>query len=184
MGVTKKVWLGSYRQTGAGSSSSSKAWPKQLPAMVAVAGYHKKRGRNHSRGDNGEVTIHSRGVTGAATGGQHNQCSTRGRGTINNAYVTIHSRDVTWQALYILAHGRGTAECINAGRVITIHGRDVMGQAPTAGVQTAEVLHNSSNIRYDIAMQGNSHWHNRPVPKCTAQAGQAPTAGVQHSHYS
>ena len=135
MGVTKKVWLGSSRQTSAGSSSSSKVWPKQVPAMVAVAGCHKKGAETHSRGDKGEVTILSRGVTAAATGGRHNQCSTRGRGTINNAYVTIHSRDVTWQALYILAHGRGTAECINAGRVITIHGRDMMGQAPTARVR-------------------------------------------------
>ena len=68
MGVTKKVWLGSYRQTGAGSSSS-KVWPKQVPARVAVAGCHEKGAETHSRGDNAEVTIHSRGVTGAATGG-------------------------------------------------------------------------------------------------------------------
>ena len=38
-------------------------------AGVAVAGRHEKGAETHSRGDNAEVTIHSRGVTGAAAGG-------------------------------------------------------------------------------------------------------------------
>ena len=41
-------------------------------AGVVVAGHHEKGAEIHSRGDNAKVTIHSRGVTGAAAGGDIN----------------------------------------------------------------------------------------------------------------